>query len=820
MCCENCQAWQHNECMEISEDPDELPEQYYCEQCRPGDHKELLAKISKGDKPWEERAKQKEVEEEERRAKRRKGGKKGKGRPSAAKHEDSEEINGNGVLTEAPAAQEPAVETSTETGTKRKLPRDRTSGIKTPDEQVCRELAYEFSCLMPEQEPSSKMRKISTPKVNKPLPQPQRKASVATAPGRKDSSGEVLQTELVEQVEDLHNEIRRRTANGLVKMFVDQTKQAQKQGTFQLPKGQPAEDFGLKLGLAVEYAMYLNLWGNTGQASPEYRSKLLTILHNVKANSALRDRLLNGTLPPNEFSKMSSGDMASKELQEKTAEMKKEAEKQHMLIQEEGPRIRRTHKGEELVGDESGPLSGLDSVYTNVPSRRRESEVDPAAPKQTSPAPMSPDNHSAVELPQDVSGLGPANSPPRPLTVDTQAPPRLQPDRKSSSTFNIQNVWSSVDSPDAEKQRARQQSQRQASGNVPGPVPTSSIQNDADIDHLLKDEEPEDEEPYSPIDYAADEGTVWRGKLAMPGLAEFSGQATFVAGAKRPDLYPWSQLIPSVLSIEGRISTEKASEYLCSLRFSNTTDVTVIAVTSNEDPEAQTGFNKLFNYFTERKRYGVVHKSPLSVIRDIYVVPLDAGSSPKPEFIELLEHCTIEETRPERILLLTYVLKLKQDATPSAQATPRQPDSGIAASPISSQAPSHYRTPAPPMAQPNSHMSPVAPYNAHGSPSQHQGGFAPPPPHQHQQQYHPPYNNSGHAPPAPAGPLQGIDAARQVLGETANAPAIVELLTQAPTTGLVEFEHIKGCFDSVPASRNDFHMLMGLLAMKSQEAGR
>ena len=93
ICCEKCEAWQHNECMEVSENDDELPEKYFCELCRPRDHKDLLAKISRGEKPWEERAREREREEEERKARKGKGKKGRRGRPSAAK-KDKDEVNG------------------------------------------------------------------------------------------------------------------------------------------------------------------------------------------------------------------------------------------------------------------------------------------------------------------------------------------------------------------------------------------------------------------------------------------------------------------------------------------------------------------------------------------------------------------------------------------------------------------------------------------------------------------------------------------------------------------------------------------------------
>jgi len=51
ICCDNCSAWQHNGCMGLAEDYE--PETYFCEQCKPETHKDLLAAIARGEKPWE-----------------------------------------------------------------------------------------------------------------------------------------------------------------------------------------------------------------------------------------------------------------------------------------------------------------------------------------------------------------------------------------------------------------------------------------------------------------------------------------------------------------------------------------------------------------------------------------------------------------------------------------------------------------------------------------------------------------------------------------------------------------------------------------------
>lgn len=78
--CEECTAWQHNLCMGITEVEADLPEVYYCEQCRPQDHKELLAAMAKGEEPWAARIVAR-VEADKK--KKKKGGRKSS-RPSGA----------------------------------------------------------------------------------------------------------------------------------------------------------------------------------------------------------------------------------------------------------------------------------------------------------------------------------------------------------------------------------------------------------------------------------------------------------------------------------------------------------------------------------------------------------------------------------------------------------------------------------------------------------------------------------------------------------------------------------------------------------------
>ena len=625
---------------------------------------------------------------------------------------------------------------------------------------------------------------------------------------KRESNAVALQTELVDRIDDLQVDERRRVATAFSKLFDGQVKQAQKDGTFSLSDGQSVNEYALKLALSVEYAIYLNFFGTSSKPSEQYANKFRAITHNVKANSSLRDRVLKGDLSPNDLSKMSQNDMASKELQEKKAEMMKEAEKQHMLIQEEGPRIRRTHKGEELVDDENHLGDAADTTFT-APIRKRPSEIDTTM-KEDSPEPMSARSPEPVELPENLGAPSPETK--EPLSLDTQALPQASaaPERKSSSTFNIQDVWSGVKGPNPDIQRARQTS-RPSEPSVP-PV---EQQPDAEIDQLLKDEEPEDDEPYSPIDHTTDPNApVWHGKMAMAGIASFLGKAKHVAGANLSSSLPWSQLIPDTLTIEGRIDTARADEYLCGLRYSNTTDVVVVAVTPSEASDDIAQFHKLFKYFTERKRYGVISKNPVPSVKDTYVVPLEAGADKKPEFVELLDYCTIEVPSAERMLLLSFVIKMNN--SPSTQQTPHAPDVGALNSPLNTSGPQ----PTPIGGHPGFQDSPTPgmPYPPQqqypgyaGSPPQGQSGYVPPHPVQQQ----PPYSNQQ---PQHYGPI-GMEAARQALGDLANVPVIAELLNEAPNSGVAEFMVVRDLLERVPACQNDYKILRGMLAQRLQQQG-
>ncbi|PLB39622.1 putative PHD finger domain protein [Aspergillus candidus] len=816
ICCDQCLAWQHNDCMGLQFAKGQEPDQYFCEQCRPQNHKDLLERMERGERPWEEVAERRRKEAEEKKHSRRKKGKKGgrRGRPSEARTDASTPTRGATSTTPAPAAsataQSPRSPVSERTARGQDTPGRASEKRKFDEDQEAPQ---------PESRPKSKQPKISPPE-DAPMPDAgptagdagpsagadaeadnqsgegaekptERKKSAeakqpsetkrvtpvkkepSAQPSQPDTAVEPAPTKPLKPLEEITNPARKNVAKALVNLFVDQITSAQKQKSYRVPEGKTVQEVAQQHGLAVEDAMYDNICAGSGEPTDPYKQQLRTILFNVKKNTSLRDRLLVGSLSADALSKMSSQDMASDELQQKDAEIKREAERQHIIVQEQGPRIRRTHKGEELIEDDVQNVAS-EPVFSTAPRRNVDNEASPG-----SGSPGSPTGRQAGEK----NGSRRSSKAAERKTHDEHFPSRGHSPGGTSHDAVFPEVAT----------------------NIREPVPTSKAQADAEIDQLLRDDEP-DSPPYSPKDFH-DEGSIWRGKVVMNPVADFTSSAKHVGGADLSGRIPWSQLVPPTLLVDGRIDIQLASNYLCGLRFSNSTDVTVISISSPESPRERASFDRLFNYFQDRKRYGVIGKHPLPAVKDTYMIPIEAGMTKKPEFIELLENNSLEDPTPARVLLVVFAVKTGDSNPPSVQPPSHQPSqepgAAAAASPLTAVADTpqqaQFLTPGPRAA---SQISATSTSSFPGS--------TPAPQFYNQTPQAPQY--SPHQPlqaaPIPALPVVGLPAAVQVLGPQATSPSIQELLRNAPNADVAQLAIVRDILQRRPETANDYDLLM------------
>lgn len=628
------------------------------------------------------------------------------------------------------------------------------------------------------QQPEKKARRVSSATAasvdatpTKTTPE-RRHSSVQKPPPKKlKQEDNTPQKELVGSVDELRNESRRKVVAHMISSLLEIATKLVNEHDLHLGKDQTAEQLCDKLCLEVEHHVYL-IFFKDGALSKEYSRRLLSITRNLRANSLLSTELLRGGVEPAQLAAMTSEQMASKELKEFQQQVRLQSEKHHTLITETGPRIRRTHKGEEVVGElKEGMSNGQDTLLSGP--------VLPLLEHNEKPATSS---KSPTEDPKDTSAT--------PDQADTEQGARPAPiDTKSAekNQFNIENVWNHVESPDTDK--------------VPRPFglgiapPSARVAGDSkidkDIDMLLKEDDGTGTPPYSPAMSESDhyspapieEESMWRGRVEMNGIASLSSTARLIGGLEYIGSSKWYELLSDVLQVDGRIKHDRATEYLCGQKFSKSSSLIMASLTPT-DSNADREFNLLFDYFKERDRYAVVGKHALKCIKDLYIVPIDTNDN-LPDWFNVLDPPpTVPESgRERRLLVIIFVVIRSHVGLPTTAPTPTTSESPY---PQQQQPPQHSRLAEQPYASPITH-TPQAQYHQQSAyspqtpqPQQQQQQQQPPiynyptapstsPPHHQQQQQQPAYNtypypthngNSTSPPPAAAstpGPAQEIE---------------------------------------------------------------
>lgn len=756
--CETCYAWQHNVCVGVSSYEDEIPENYWCEQCRPQDHKELLAGIAKGEEPWIARRK---AHEEEVANRKKRGGRKGKGKRGSDPKEDLDK-DGRAKSKASPTPDAPGKEKTGSKQGKRKTREDSNDN----DSKV--RLGY------PLQYPtaanklslqSSKLRRVSE------------QDSLPGAPSYTPPD------DLATAIAELPT-TRAGPAKALKKSISHVVGAMEKDGTIGIPEDSSADKLSEEYALQIERAVFDTHPASKGQK--EYLQQIKSLTFNLKNNPEILDGLVHEQHTPNTLAVMTSEQLASAEMQKQTAEMKAKAEKQSILYTgETGPRVRRTHKGEEVVEDESiGNNNDVPIPRGGGGGGRRGAGADRPIKRESAGG-------------DDLAGS--------PAHGDNQRSP-------SQSNFDISKVFSKVGSPSSAHRR--RPSAPVVNTNGPG--------FDPDVDRMLEDDN--DSPPYSPTEESQDPDVIWKGSLAMSSIADFQATGKHVGGANFSSFGPWSKLIPKRMTVAGRITQQSAIEYLCSLRYSTLTDIVVVSLTP-VSPESQPEFQALVDYFLNKDRYGVVGNKVAGNVRDTYLVPVAAGENNHPEFMLNLVDNFIPEMRTEPMLLAVFVYR--NEPVPCEQPK----EEAATAVPGQATASTETLTPAGFAQRSNSTSGPAF------SPATPQGGFAGSP--SNGQTATPvPLPHLAHGRPPPAAPTPpgagnmanptppfsqmteaqkyqaqqtGQKVAQEVLGKFVTVPTVQFLLPQAHQMSRREWEIIKSIYERDPKARDDLQYLGVLL---------
>ncbi|KAI1189791.1 hypothetical protein F5B17DRAFT_390073 [Nemania serpens] len=761
--CDKCGAWQHNVCMGMSVFTEDLTKDYFCEKCAPQDHKETLEAIKRGEKPWEDRRQRYEDEK-----KRKKGGKKGKGKRVS----DHKERASPGAASAKPKLSPPPPDVKKEEPAQEPQAKGKR---KSRDHS---------------QGPATKQRKVADHQSTSMYPK-------YSAPD-----------DLPESIQKLEG-TRRQAAMAIQKSLDSAIEQAEKKKLYSLPEGSVKRNVSERLAVEIERA-FQDTHPNTSQNASQLRTLVFSLKHNVE----LAARVLNRTLPPPSFVVMTGEELATKELQRENAEMKARADKQSILITDDGPRVRRTHKGEEVVEPETFSMA-IDEV---APSQLRQQGIREAAEAASESGSVGASGSREASIGGSEKPAPPRRTSTGPLRINTQPSQSPKP-----SDFDLGKVFSSVRSPSAAHQR-RASTQVRSAG--PG--------DDPDVDRLLEDDGNESP-PYSPTE-DIDPDVIWRGPLTMTNVADIPTIAKFVGGADLSKVrgIAWKDLIPPLLSVCGRIPEEKAVPYLCGLRYNNQVDLVITSLSpahaNNEGDRKQ--FLSVIDYFKSKKRYGVVGERKLGNVRDTYLVPVPEGNGPIPEPMQNIGDHLIPPVRTEPMLLLVFVVRDEKQIP----LTTEQPQSDIQHS--QSSTPSH-ATPVPPPRHPSmsgptwSPATPQAPFSSSGLPTPQYSQTPIPPPKIPGQPIPPMPAQPRPAPPAlpiqssvppPPGPNQdpninamraaqaeGEMKARQVLGPLFGSSTVTFLLPHAARMKEGEWNAVRRCLERDPRARDDLQLLSKLL---------
>lgn len=769
ICCDQCEAWQHNKCLSLPEGDYWEDKTYYCEQCRPQDHQELLAAMARGEKPWA-----------------RKKGSKPKARPSDVKQEEKattpQQSTGAGTPSQGPT-QAPADAPTPTPASLSAEPQEASNGhseskarTEVSSQSGSAELTSQQDKQSQPQSPLGEKRRLdaasdkaNASKKRRKSSQQQDKTASQSAPVTDIDALPPTQKPFAEKLRD--------TLTPLINT-------ASSTRGYRIPDGETAKSLASRISLHISLAAVEHYGEPSGGDSP-FAQRVRGIMFNVKRNAILVDRLLSGSLKPQELITMAIEEMASEDKQREFAALREAAEKQMILTDEPGPRLRKTHKGEEIVGEDS-----IDADDFKQPVLRERESISEDVPMQ------SPIGHRPPESPADASN---------PLAVNTGSHPDSA--RRPSTNFDINSVFDKVRSPQADQQNflLRRQSSIQMHEKQQAPV------DDADVDRLLKDEDND----VDMAGYSSDPTVCWQGSISMQSLQSFDAVARFVAGGDFGQVVPWDKLLSSALSVQGRIESAKGDDYIRGIGHSEVYDVAILAL-SPVTTEGRAVMDHFYTYFHSRGRWGVVpvENTGNDILRDLYIIPIEAGGSNLPPFIDMLEYCTIETPRKEHMVLLALVAKLPEvkPQLPTNEQFERYPPQEAPTGQTAPLAPS-MTGPSPSPVASNPHGPQYSPMAAHFPPGQYGNQFAPPP------------ANGGHQQPPPQfniPPHHQIPKALEIFGPHIDAPVVVQILienlSKNEAVSELQMNNIRHIVETNPAARTDMSVFTSAL-FKQQKSG-
>lgn len=315
----------------------------------------------------------------------------------------------------------------------------------------------------------------------------------------------------------------------------------------------------------------------------------------------MHKKLITGELSPEAFVTLDREKFMNPELRKLAEAVRAESIRNSILKVDNGPRIKRTHKGEEYV---------VDQQPGGVPNNEAIDDSTILIPSRT------PDENSKTKSANDTSQSKDVetNSVDTSANDETSTGENPHPSKASQPNLNNASGESSVIT------------NKFKSNDIVSYSPPGSPSFAQDID-VGMDDAPEDR-------------VFWKGRVIMDKIAQLQAQAIHLSGhspSNFPDMEDrskiWDYIIDKSmpLVIEGRLPRIEAGKYLKIVGTSK--DVVTMLLRpemdNKEDSSSPLGlmpeFSSLFEYFSTRDKYGVFHKTVPGLVKDAYLVTISKG---------------------------------------------------------------------------------------------------------------------------------------------------------------------------------------------------
>ncbi|KAG0358956.1 PHD finger protein 3 [Podila minutissima] len=414
-----------------------------------------------------------------------------------------------------------------------------------------------------------------------------------------------------------------------------------------------------QLAATIEKELYI-FSATPGQAGcgKDYKPKYRSLIFNLKdkSNAGLRNRVLSGELSPHDLVRLTPDELANPELQNIAEEVRKKSIHDSVLTVEPEPFIKKTHKGDVAYFPGLSVSSDALAVTTANESKASNDEAEATDSK------MEGEEEDILQT-RTPPNKTPVGSP----TTDAldKLLARIQTNKRSGEDVLSEALSSEKRvKHDGERGRAQKESDgnsylpREPSPYSPSPSPlpspemSSTSPKDSPPPFFLEEIQREVDRKLA-AERARQPLPVWQGTLAMQQVAKLATRAIQVGGRTIPGKLSkeltemlaqgWTDILTRSIVVDGRIPVDTVQKYVGQQLQSPTKEIVIVQFQVDGRPDSeswikgQDEFKKLFRYFYEKDRNGVIPQKGRQV-KDMYLVPVAAKDAFPPYFKSLVDN--------------------------------------------------------------------------------------------------------------------------------------------------------------------------------------